>query len=124
MKRTKIRFNLGRGKNYMKWRIIHYDGRVEYLDPTEVQLVMTNCVLNNSKLAAERIFNGGNKTVCSWILCDNLEIRYNNFNQSDIKGRRLRYNPRIAPNWLICKINIDGTRHSRIESVGHKLYKM
>ena len=30
MKRTKIRFNLGRGQNYMKWKVEYPDGNSLY----------------------------------------------------------------------------------------------
>lgn len=124
MIKTKVRFNLGRGPRYMKWKINHPDGSVEYLSPTEVQLVMTNCELKNNKESAQKIYNGHSKFICAWLLCDKLEVRYKDFNQSDIMGKRLRYNPRVAPNWLMCKVDIDGTRHSRIESVDFRLYKV
>ena len=40
MARIKVRFNLGRGTNYMKWKVTYPDGNIEYYNPTEVQLVM------------------------------------------------------------------------------------
>jgi hypothetical protein len=45
----KIRFNLRRGVNYLKWEIISSDGIISYYSPTEVQLVLKECELKNKK---------------------------------------------------------------------------
>ena len=74
LKRIKVRFNLGRGKNYMKWKIQYPNGNILYYNPSEVQFVMTNCQLRNYKKVAEKIFNGGNKVVCAWVLCEEINI--------------------------------------------------
>ena len=34
MKRIKVRFNLGRGQNYLKWKVVYPNGDVEYISPT------------------------------------------------------------------------------------------
>jgi hypothetical protein len=122
IKRTKIRFNLGRGPNYYKWKINHPNGLVEYLHPTDVQLIMTNCELANNRKVSEKIFNGANKTVCAWILCENLHIKRSNFNQSDVTGEMLRFNPRHEPNWVLNGVNSDGAKINKIETVDYKLY--
>jgi len=43
MKRTKVRFYLGRGKNYMKWRIQYPNGDILYIAPDECQLQLIGC---------------------------------------------------------------------------------
>ena len=63
-KSIKVRFNLGRGKNFMKWKVTYPD-RVEYHNPNDVQLVMTDCVFKNHKGVAQKIFNDGEKVVCA-----------------------------------------------------------
>ena len=68
MKLIKVRFNLGAGKNFMKWKIERPDGIISYHSPKEVQLVMAGCVLKNQKTTALKIFKGANKTLCSWII--------------------------------------------------------
>ena len=52
----------------MKWRILSPDGSVEFLEPAKVQLIMTGCTFKNSKRAAQKIYDGANKTVCAWVL--------------------------------------------------------
>ena len=99
MKTIKVRFNLGKGKNYMKWKIESKSG-VEYHSPDDVTLVMKNCLLKNSRKIAEKIFNGENKTVCAWIVCDSISIINKN---EDISVpsflKLLSYNPRKKPFW-------------------------
>ena len=122
IKRTKIRFNLGRGPNYYKWKVNHPSGLVEYLHPSEVQLVMTNCELVNDRKASKEIFNGANKRVCAWILCEILHIKRSNFNQSDVTGNILRFNPRYEPYWVLNGSDADGVKLNKIETVDYKLY--
>ena len=124
MKKNKIRFNLAKGENYMKWKVNHSDGRVSYLNPTEVQLILTKCQLNNNKRSAQMIFDGGNKVVCAWILCESVEIKRDKFNQSDLTGKRLAYNPRKKPYWTLygLDVDMDMTTHDKIESVDYGLY--
>ena len=124
MASIKVRFNLGRGANYMKWKVSFPDGNTEYYSPTDVQLVLNNCQIKNYKSAAKKIFEGGTKVVCAWILCEDITIRTDGFNQSDVKGQRLRYNPRIDPNWVTDGINVDNMKFNRIESVDYGLYIM
>lgn len=121
MKSIKVRFNLGRGKNYMKWKVQHPDGSVEYHHPTDVQLVMGDCVLKNHSKTATKIFEGSNKTVCAWVLCKSIRIRKEDFRQDN--GNRVKYNPRVAPNWTIGEgTNADGMRFGEIYSVDYGLY--
>lgn len=133
-KKIKVRFNLGRGKNYMKWKVQHPSGEVEYYSPGEVQLVMRNCILKNSRKTAVKIYEGQDKTVCAWILCDEIDVkfdRFENFSEMRIgfkdKGKldRLMYNPRIHPYWTseqTNKMNLDGYHYEVIGSVDKKLY--
>jgi len=120
MKSIKVRFNLGTGKNYMKWKIEYPDGKVEYLRPTDVQLVMSDCTLKNYKKTAEKIFNGADKTVCAWVLCKEIEIRKENF-ESDNENK-IRYNPRVQPNWIFNGEIVDGKKFDSIISVDYGLY--
>ena len=122
MKRFKVRFNLGRGKNYLKWKIEHPDKEPEYLDPNEVQLVLRNCELKNNQTSSKKIFDGANKRVCSWVLCESMEVKRNDF--STHSENQIRYNPRVQPNWLSNGENVDGEKFDTIISDGRRLFKV
>lgn len=127
MKKVKIRFNLGRGENYMKWRIEYKSQNkksVNYINPSDVQLIMKDCVLKNNKSTATKIYSGDNKSVCAWILCDEIQIRY--IGTETIKSNNpnnLNYNPRINPFWVLGKeTNVDNHQFKEIITEGKKLY--
>jgi hypothetical protein len=120
MKSIKVRFNLGAGKNYMKWKIEYPDGKVEYFRPTNIQLVMSDCTLKNYKKTADKIFKGANKTVCAWVLCKEIEIRKENFEPDN--ENKIRYNPRVQPNWMFNGEIVDGKKFDNIISVDFGLY--
>ncbi len=125
MKSIKVRFNLGRGKNYMKWKIQHPDGKIEYHSPTEVQLLMHDCILKNYKKTAQKIYDGGEKVVCAWVLCKRLAIvKSDRFTKADLDGERIRYNPRVTPNWILDGENVDGMSVDKLVSVDFGVYKI
>ena len=125
MKKTRIRFNLGQGKNFMKWKIEYPSGKTEYHVPSEIQLVMFNCTLKNFKGVAKGIFDGANKTVCAWVLCEEVTIRNKGFSRCDREQEnRIRYNPRVTPNWMFKGENADGIKMEIIGSVENALYKI
>ena len=124
-KRIKVRFNLSRGKNYLKWKIEYPSGEVEYCSPTGTQLIMKTCQLKNNRKTAEKIFNGEHKTVCAWILCEDIEVRFDKFVAYDNNpsNLRLRYNPKITPNWVLNKMtDADGFKFNEIGTVDYGLY--
>ena len=123
MTKIKVRFNLGAGKHYMKWKIEGPLG-VEYHDPNLVQLVMDNCQLKNNKKTAQKIFDGTHKVVCAWILCDSISINYlDTPNNEVLHGlNQIKYNPRVSPNWTLNDCNYDGFKIKRIVSTNNKLY--
>lgn len=90
----KVRFHLGRGKNYKKWQVSCQKRKV-YYDPNEVNLKLHDCKLHNNSKIATSIFKGANKTVCSWISCNAIEI----LPPKIIQGKQIFYNPRSHPNW-------------------------
>jgi hypothetical protein len=122
MKSIKVRFNLGKGKNYMKWKIQYPDGKIEYHSPTEVQLLMHECVLKNYKTVSQKIFEGGEKVVCAWVLCKSLAISKDDFIQVGLIGERVRYNPRVTPHWMLNGENVDGFTVDKLVSVDFGLY--
>lgn len=121
MKLSKVRFNLSRGTRYMKWKVETPEG-VAYLDPDKHQLLLSNCQLKNNAKTATRIHEGANKTVCSWISCDEVQILeagcLSMLNTED----RVHYNPRITPNWVFRGENADGLRIPTIVSSGRNVY--
>lgn len=138
MKRTKVRFSLQKGDNYMKWRIVYPDGSVVYYNPDEVQLIMRGCTLKNNKKAATKIFNGETtKVVCAWIMCESVRVTYTSMGVEPygvsydviniLKGNlgatpyKVSYNPRKEPNWVIEGRNADNTMREIIYSVGKEL---
>lgn len=123
MKSIRVRFNLARGKNYMKWKIEYPDKTVEYRDVKEVQLVMRNCKLKNYKNVAEKIYKGANKEVCAWVLCDDLVIKQGDF-LKDEGLDRVKYNPREIPHWVYKDEMADGESFQTLISVDFGLYCM
>jgi len=124
MKKIKVRFNLSRGKNYKKWKVEYPNKIVEYYDPEQVQLVLTNAQLKNYKKVAEKIYNGANKSVCAWVLCESVEIKTSDFKELDDSLDRIKYNPRIKPNWIINDENADNEYMELIISENNKLFKV
>jgi hypothetical protein len=125
MKSFKVRFHLAKGVNFMKWQVTSPSGNIEYFDPIDTQLTLTGCILKNHKKVAQTIFNGANKTVCAWVLCDEIFINtLGNFVQADKKDQsnRLRYNPRVMPNWEYGGIIVDSCKFNEIVSVDRGLY--
>ena len=122
MKSFKIRFNLGKGKNFMKWKVQYPNGEIEYHSPADVQLIMHDCILKNHKKTAQKIFDGGEKVVCAWILCKSLVITSNDFIQADLFGERVRYNPRVTPHWMLNDENVDGLPVDKIVTVDYGVY--
>jgi hypothetical protein len=124
-KKIKVRFNLGRGKNYMKWKVEYPSGEVSYYRPTDIQLVLKNCTLKNSRKTAMKIFNGEHKTVCAWVLCDDIDVKFDGFTPYDIMDtQRIKYNPKRLPFWTIgdSDVSIDGATIDMIGTVDYKMF--
>lgn len=120
MKSIKVRFNLSRGVNYLKWKVEYPDGNVMYYYPTGVQLIMGDCTLKNYKKVAEKIHNGANKSVCAWVLCKTLDLKFDNFITDDTT--QIKFNPRVQPNWMVNGEVSDGKKLDSIHSIGHSLF--
>lgn len=129
-KRIKVRFNLGRGPNYLKWKVSYPNGEVMYYHPTGTQLRMTGCTLKNNKSAAQKIFRGEtNKTVCAWVLCEGIDIKFDDFEQHDLGNPRIKYNPRVSPSWMLehkrtghPDSRVDNEYFNQISSVDYRLF--
>jgi hypothetical protein len=120
----KVRFNLGKGDRYMKWKIDYGpDQPNEYIDPVMYQLFMSKCKLVNHKETANKIFKGGHKTVCAWVECEDIIIQSRTSKSEETeKGILLTYNPRIQPYWIYQGANADKLTFNMITTVGRKLY--
>jgi hypothetical protein len=127
MKSIKVRFNLGKGRNYMKWKVQYPDGTSVYYSPTDVQLLMHNCTLKNNRRTADKIMSGQHKTVCAWVLCDTIDIRTESFVPYDVNpdNTRVRYNPRVNPFWVINENTpADGFKFNQLGTVDYKLFSI
>lgn len=120
----KLRFHLANGPNKFKWQLKDSEGNVTYVDPESVNFTMKNCKLHNSKKIAEGIYSGKEKTVCSWIECQDISIRhaYEEF-PDEFFHNEVSYNPRIAPYWRdMAGENIDGKFFEVLETKGRKVF--
>jgi len=104
----KVRFHLGRGKNFMKWQVTSNlntgDGTgakhvVSYVDPLDNQLAMLGCKLSLQPTAAQKIHDGANKTVCAWIECESVQVLEVNRLKPNEQDYRIKFNPRQNPEW-------------------------
>ncbi len=121
MKRIKVRFHLGRGVNFRHWRIQYPNGDVQFINPTEHQIHLIGCQVKNSKKTAQRIFEGYEKVVCAWILCDEVRIVSHSF-YDEANATRLLYNPKVTPNWVCNGTDVDNANFEFIFNVDYRLY--
>lgn len=119
--KIKVRFNLGKGKNYRKWKIEYPNSEPKYLNPDEVNLIMEGCLLKNYKKTAQRIYEGANKTVCSWIICDNVII---NPPKPHLGNKTVSYNPRIKPHWVYDGGDADNFTFNSLIASGREIYSV
>lgn len=122
MKNFKVRFNLGRGKNYLKWKVTSPSGSVKYYDPNNVSLLMENCKLVNQQGTAKKIHDGANKTVCAWIECETL-YACRPYNELPTNATKISYNPRVQPNWVCDGEIVDKGRYDRLYSFENGVYQ-
>ena len=116
----KVRFNLGRGEHYMKWKIQSMETKeVRYLSPNDFTFTLLNCTLHNNRNRAEEINLGSNKSVCAWIICDSVLIGP----PEAIQGNKIGYNPRVLPYWVHNGDNVDGKFYEELKTNKNSLYK-
>ena len=125
----KVRFHLGKGKNFRHFQVTTPDGTRSFYNPEDYFLVMKNARLHNNCKVAERIHSGSNKTVCSWIICDDVEresVLTHLFNPEKVpKGTdhiELKYNPRENPHWLENGENVDFKSYSCLFTEDHRVF--
>lgn len=107
---NRLRFHLAVGPNHMKWQLRNKkEDLLEYYDPEVFSYNIRNGKLNNSHKVAERIHEGENKTVCSWISFESGSRDLSDFNRQSTV--RISYNPRLKPHWTAYDyddVNLDG----------------
>ena len=98
----RIRFHLAKGEHFMHWQVKNLDTKeVNYYDPAEYSLSLSNCTLKNQRATAEKIHAGENKSVCAWINADHVTVQVEACRLATIKGQdRFMYNPRRATYWM------------------------
>jgi hypothetical protein len=119
----KVRFHLGRGKNFMKWKIEKKGTKKSwFFEPDKVQLIMTDCELTNQPNQAKKIFEGKmNKAPIAWILCKEIKV---STDPKPVKSpNKIFYNPRKAPHWVDSRgNNIDFKEFPQLISYGRKVF--
>ena len=122
-RRFKVRFHLGAGENFLKWRVENLDtGVVEFFDPKDYDLELENCKLHNQKGSAQKIHDGANKTVCAWVMAEKVAVLIGGnccFPPKDA----VSYNPRKQPYWIDAESNdVDKKEFTWLETQGRQLY--
>ena len=131
----KVRFHLLRGPQFGHWQVKQVDPwaelPVQYFDPKLFQLHMFDCTLINKKGTAKRIFEGGEKNVCAWILCGTVASQPAQPKSASKvfklvhSAEQLFYNPRVAPHWTDSRgINFDGVRLPALRTADHRVYNV
>lgn len=115
----KVRFNLGAGKNYMKWKVTDPYGTAKYYDPSTVNITMADCRLMNQRGTAEKIFNGQHKTVCAWIEAGALSVYPS---EERLVKDKVTYNPRVAPHWVYKNRDADKDELMWLITVGRNIF--
>ena len=97
----KIRFNLGRGNNYMKWKVTDPEGNITFYDPDKHNIFFFGATLFNRPDTAKKIKEGANKRPCAWIKCRNIipRLKHELPLDNETEVNQVSYNPRVAPYW-------------------------
>lgn len=116
----KVRFNLGAGDRYMKWKITDPKGKHTYHEPSQVVLKLKGCRLYNNLDGAKKIYEGANKYVVAWVEAEEVEVL--NQRQLEVAFDKVSYNPRVAPHWLLNGEIVDGKEFEALVSVDRGLH--
>tara|TARA_R110000803_G_scaffold140997_2_gene207514 strand:+ start:260 stop:622 length:363 start_codon:yes stop_codon:yes gene_type:complete len=116
----KVRFNLGKGENFMKWKITDPKGNHTYYQPNEVVIKMKDCFLRNQKATAIKIHKGANKSVCAWVEAEEVVVLEQR--QLQIAFDKVSYNPRVTPHWMLDGEIADGKTFEAMVSINRELF--
>lgn len=122
--RYRLRFNLGRGENYMKWQILDTKtGSKKHYDPDEVTIHIVDATLKNNPSSAKRIYDGANKFVCAWVSCNKIYvIPAEDPSENEDFQTPVLYNPRKAPHWVVNGQNADDLHQNHLVTKGRTIY--
>lgn len=121
----RIRFNLGRGENYMKWKIEYKDSKGRkhhfHLEPNLI-LTLIEPKLLNRRETANKIHEGANKRPCAWIQCK--DILVGGIDETGKELIKIGYNPKKKPFWTTEQgdINLDGREYKQILIKNKEIY--
>ena len=125
----KVRFHLGKGQHFRHFQVTSPEGERTFYDPENYYLTMENARLYNNCKVAEQIYNGRNKTVCSWIACDSVQVesimsylfspKNIDLNPSNVESK---YNPRVNPHWLENGKNVDSKSYPRLFTIDERVF--
>ena len=120
----KVRFHLGRGKNYQMWQVTNKaTKRKKYYDPSETTLLLRGCVLGNRPGVARKIFEGENKTVCAWVDCEFVDAVPRTIEDNISALTQYKYNPKKNPHWFtITNDNADKTELPVMVTLDRRMY--
>lgn len=117
MMRYQVRLHLGKGEHFGHWQVKCGAG-VRYYDPAKASLTMLDCQLRNQPGTAKKIHDGGNKSVCAWVDCNELLVS----GPVEMAGIRISYNPRVAPYWRnLAGQCIDNKRVDVLRTIGREV---
>jgi hypothetical protein len=116
----KVRFNLGKGKKFMTWKITDPQGNHEYYQPNEVVLKLKGCRLYNNLSGAKKIFEGAHKYVVAWVEAEEVTVLQQR--QLQVAFDKVCYNPRTSPHWTINGEIVDGQKFEAMVSINRGLY--
>lgn len=121
-RRYRVRFHLGKGRDYMKWQVFDLKHNTkDYYNPEKVSLVMKGCELGNHPKTAQRIYEGTNKTVCAWVSCNEVMVSLKPPSFKEMV--QYKYNPRKNPHWFTdTHDNVDGRKLSMMFTHNKQVY--
>ena len=124
----KVRLHLAQGKHFNMFQVKQIDNdKITYYDPSKVNLLLGDCRLVNDQGIANRIYNGKTKSVCAWVLCNDVSFHTGEQDEDD-EYQEIHYNPRVSPHWSTYSESgdkqtiIDSNTYSHIVSIGRQLY--
>lgn len=124
-KRYTIRKHLSKGKNFGFWQIRGYitdskqGAEIEYVNPATHSIELVNCLLYNKINAAKKIFEGGEKNPCAYIIFQEYKVIER---QNEMGAVEVSFNPKKCPNWLVGGVVSDFTEIPQIVSSLTKLF--
>lgn len=98
-KNKRLRFHLARGEHYMHWQLKNARrGKPVYFNPEDTNFLLEDVKLYNRRYAAQKIYEGANKSVCAWLaIKGSIKVHVSEFDTSGMV--EISYNPKEVPFW-------------------------